>query len=437
MDVASCLESDVNMNGMLLSLLHAAHCRSTHHHIALAALPLIETAAGRCLASQLLRHHPRYLTGAKDPDTRFRDFQNHVIHVDDGYWGGAPRVAHQWFERLQLYLRQRRYSDAAHASGVLSHYFTDPIMPLHTAQSPVEQVLHRPIEWSITNCCRDLLRRWHNSSRETIFELSEKEGWLGEAILHAARVAHGHYDYLLKTYDLAAGEKHPPAGLVADLPDRMADLLGLAVTGWARVLERIAWQAQADGNPIPATSTSVGMILATIRVPDRCWLRRLEHGRERNAVEALVSEFRETGQLHQHCPSEQKVLSRVREIRHREQDYRARRELAAKLNREQQRTKAGTEAEPQSDPVLLPMPTSHQPIGSEGLWEASDEPRLRVIDTLEAAPSIGPKTAARFAAIGISTVGEFLAADMNQMVRSLATRWMTQKTLTAWRYQAL
>ncbi|CAN0424209.1 unnamed protein product, partial [Hapterophycus canaliculatus] len=116
-------------NRWLLTILRAAHCRSTHHHFAIDALPLVGTDAGQRLVSQLLRHHSRYLTGAKDPDSRFRDFQNHVVHVDDGYWGGAPRVAHQWYDRLQKYLRQDRWSDAAHAAGVLSHYFTDPIQP--------------------------------------------------------------------------------------------------------------------------------------------------------------------------------------------------------------------------------------------------------------------------------------------------------------------
>ncbi|MEM9589655.1 MAG: DUF4332 domain-containing protein, partial [Planctomycetota bacterium] len=137
------------MNGLnqrwLLAILKAAHCRSTHHHFAIDALRHIQTEPGRRLTGVLLRFHARYLAGAKDPDTRFRDFHNHVVHVNEGYWGGAPRVATQWHDRLRRYLRQNRFSDAAHAAGVLSHYFTDPIQPLHTAQSASEKVLHRPI----------------------------------------------------------------------------------------------------------------------------------------------------------------------------------------------------------------------------------------------------------------------------------------------------
>ncbi|MEM9646066.1 MAG: DUF4332 domain-containing protein, partial [Planctomycetota bacterium] len=113
----------------LLTILRAAHCRSTHHFFAVDALPLVQTGAGKRLVSWLMRHHDRYLTGAKDPDTRFRDFHNHVVHVADGYWGGAPRLAHQWYERLQKSVRERDFSEAAYAAGVMSHYFTHRSTP--------------------------------------------------------------------------------------------------------------------------------------------------------------------------------------------------------------------------------------------------------------------------------------------------------------------
>ena len=168
---------------LLLSILRAAHCRSTHHYFAIDALPLVQTEAGKRLTSQLLRHHDRYLTGAKDPDTRFRDFQNHVVHVTDGYWGGAPRVAHMWYDRLQRYLRNDRFGDAAHAAGVLSHYFTDPLQPLHTQQCEQEKVLHRPIEWSITKSYDQIYQHWKGDELRIVFQLSGEPGWLGRSNL--------------------------------------------------------------------------------------------------------------------------------------------------------------------------------------------------------------------------------------------------------------
>lgn len=117
---------------VLLSVLRAAHCRSTHHYFAIDSTRYVDTVAGRRLVSVLLKHHERFLEGAKAPDDRFRDFQNHCVHVRTGYWG-APRLALTWYERLRDYLVHGRYADAAYSAGVMSHYFTDPLQPLHTA----------------------------------------------------------------------------------------------------------------------------------------------------------------------------------------------------------------------------------------------------------------------------------------------------------------
>ena len=155
----------------LSSFLQRLHCSSTHHYFALDALPLVQTPGGKRLVRVLLRHHERYLRGATDPDTRFRDYQNHVIHVKDGYWGGAPRMAHKWYDRMQRYLRTNRFSDAAHAAGVLSHYFTDSFQPLHTEHSELERVLHRPIEYSIYHAYSDIYRLWRDSQMEVVFQL--------------------------------------------------------------------------------------------------------------------------------------------------------------------------------------------------------------------------------------------------------------------------
>jgi len=81
----------------LLSVLRAAHCRSTHHHFAIDSTRYVDTAAGKRLVNILLKHHERFFAGAEDPDGRFRDFQNHCVHVRTGYWGGAPRLALTWY----------------------------------------------------------------------------------------------------------------------------------------------------------------------------------------------------------------------------------------------------------------------------------------------------------------------------------------------------
>ena len=120
---------------LLITILQAAHCRSTHQFFVLDALPLLSTSRGQSLSRMLLHYHETYLTGSKDPDNVFRDFRNHVLHVSDGCWGGAGITAEKWYRKLLEKMEQQQWEDAVYAAGVLSHYFTDPLMPLHTAQS--------------------------------------------------------------------------------------------------------------------------------------------------------------------------------------------------------------------------------------------------------------------------------------------------------------
>ncbi|MCM2371990.1 DUF4332 domain-containing protein [Aporhodopirellula aestuarii] len=429
---------------LLLSILRAAHCRSTHHHFAIDAIPLVGTPAGERFVGHLLRHHHRYLAGAKDPDVRFRDFQNHVIHVDDGYWGGAPRVAHQWYDRLQRYMRTNRWSDAAHAAGVLSHYFTDPIQPLHTAQTPVEKVLHRPIEWSVTKSYPALFAQWQNDPSRIVFQLSDSPGWLGEAILSSARVAHQHYETLLNHYDLKAGRSNPPAGLDSVSRGCLAQLIGLCVTGWARVIERAALEAESSRNqPIPQQGTTLAIVLAGIRTPHQHWIRRIEHKIEQKKITALIDEFEATGTLSKNLPSELRVMEKVRHIYTKEREYnrlRAERQTGStiqilqegdadvkKINKPTiQATATPQRDETDSAPITIPFVSPQ-----------SENVRLRVEDPLVDAPSIGSKTAARFAKLGIHSVGDFLAADPVDLAAKLATRWITHDTLRAWRCQAI
>ncbi len=414
----------------LLAILRAAHCRSTHHFFALDALPLVQTGAGRRLTSWLLRHHDRYLTGAKDPDTRFRDFQNHVVHVGDGYWGGAPRVAHQWHDRMMRYLDQGRYGDAAHAAGVISHYFTDPIQPLHTAQTPREKILHRPIEWSICKSYDQIYRLWLADDSRVLFRLSEGRGWLGEAILHAAKFSHKRYGPMADRYRLDLGVDDPPAGFDDEGRRMIADLFGIAITGWARILERIAMENEIrSGRSLPTASLSIPAALAAIKVPARWWIRRISDKREQAAVTALVDEFTRTGKLVENLPAEVDIIERVLKVRHDELAWKERR--IARAESSQTSVSIETPAVTPS-PATLPFPG----LPRAGGETAADPPSLAADDPLVDAPSIGPKTAERFAAIGVHTVDDFLTVSAETMAAKLATRWITSDTIKVWQDQA-
>ena len=61
---------------------------------------------------------------------------------------------------------------------------------------------------------------------------------------------------------------------------------------------------------------------------------------------------------------------------------------------------------------------------------------LDLSDHVEAAPSIGPKTAERFEEIGISTVAEFLKHTAESMEAKLAYKRISEKIIRVWQHQA-
>jgi hypothetical protein len=60
---------------------------------------------------------------------------------------------------------------------------------------------------------------------------------------------------------------------------------------------------------------------------------------------------------------------------------------------------------------------------------------LEINDSIERAPSIGPRTAERFEAIGIRTIADFLRADANTLATRLKRRRIKSRTLRLWQTQ--
>jgi hypothetical protein len=458
----------------LMTILRAVHCRSTHHFFALDALRLVQTDAGLRLRGILLKHHEKYLMGSKDPDDRFRDFQNHVIHVQDGYFGGAPRLAIQWYDRMMGHLAAGRWEDAAYATGVLTHYFTDPLMPLHTAQSPRESLVHRPMEWSVCKSYDRILKLWTEDELRLVFHLGDGEGWLGEAILKGARFANRNYKKLVDSYNVDLGVENPIAGLDHDALQVFAELFGLAITGLARIFERAADQAEAHlGTKLPSYSLTMPAVLAALQVPEQIWLKRITDCTERAAIKAIVGEFRQTGQVKENIPAEVYIKQRVIEVREREAAWNQRRRELALARGAQAAAITATTPEPvavaiemeaakpstlESIAAASTAPSvdaaANAPVTSSQDEVSGDSPtisipftmavrdhkppiasRLQRHEELSKAPSIGPKTAASFAEINVLTVGDFLDAPAAAMSRRLGKSWITANVIQSWQAQ--
>ena len=111
---------------LLFNIVYAAHANGTHHKLALDALQAMKIETAGAWIRVFLKHAETYMVGAKDPDNTFKDFKNHVLHVGDTYWGGAPEQVVAWYDKTVTALKEQRWADAVYAAGVTSHYYTDP-----------------------------------------------------------------------------------------------------------------------------------------------------------------------------------------------------------------------------------------------------------------------------------------------------------------------
>lgn len=394
----------------ILTILRAAHCRSTHHYFAIDALSKVSTQQGSKLAKLLLKYHDDYLLGAKAPDTTFRDFQNHVLHVSQDNWGGAPRKCEEWLGKLVKSLDRREWAKAAYACGVLSHYFTDPLMPLHTGQSEKETVVHRPMEWSICKSYDAIYTAAKGSASEQL-EIAKSEQWISDTVISGASIAHRYYDRLIDIYDLERGCKKPPEGLNAESREMLGHLFHLAIHGWGKVLDRIAYETETE---IPAVSLHLSTVLAAIDLPMAWVVQKISNVNEQIAVKKILKEYKATGTLRKNLPVESQVVSK-------------------QLARHQKTLKRRAKRESGTGPIRAALQrvklTRSQDV-------ASQNDRLNLGSDIVDAPSIGPKTAKRFYAIGVCTVAEFLAVAPESLAKELNTRWIKDATIQDWQHQA-
>ena len=381
---------------LILKILRAAHCRGTHHYLAFDALTQLDCPNAALWRRLFLYHHSEYLTGSKAPDKSFRDFENHVLHVTRGNWGGAPAEARAWYERTVRFLRQGHWSEAVYGAGVLSHYLTDPLMPFHTDQSEAESNIHRAVEWSIAKSYDSMQQRIDQSLEKTNIKRDESPDWLEDLVAKGARLSNKSYSTLIDRYDFEAGAQDPPTGLDKVCRTKISQLLGYSAALHAHVLGR----AIEDAGIIPTrVHLTAKTVFASLSIPFEWVVRRIGDAMERKRIIAMYREFAATGRVDRRLTEDVRVI----------------RDLVAGENGEK----------PLPKQLQRKMLTSH--VHDSGL--DLDAP-------LQAAPSIGPKTARRLARVGCSTVGEFLEADPEVIAKKARARYINVDAVKDWQDQA-
>lgn len=432
---------------LIYRIVYAAHANGTHHKLALDALMQLQHPQAEVWRNLMLKHVGLYLEGSKDPDNKFKDFKNHVLHVKDGYWGGAPEKVQNWYQHLVAALQAENWSEAAYAAGVLSHYYTDPIHPFHTGQTAAENNIHRAAEWSINRSYGTLKAISERAFSSLEVSVPDGPDWLRVMTCNGADFSHRYYEKLIAHYDIHRGVVDPPAGLDEISRKFVAELLAYASSGFARILDRAFTES---GKEPPVVSLTLDTILAALQIPAKMLQKRLTNAADRDVVQRMYDELKATGTVETNLPEDDRVV----------RDLHAK-EVLEPLAAAQAALRAAR-LEPQPEPqvrqrhsggVAPPAPALGSEIPAAPTAVVSQlavdsavpdteakgrAPRvyLAVADDLEAAPSIGRKTADRFAGIGIRTVGDFLDGDPADLASRLGQPSISVQHLVDWQAQS-
>lgn len=451
---------------LLYTVVFASRCRSNHHRIAVDALRHLRSPRAEAWRNALLHFHDDYLKGAKAPDDEFKDFKNHVLHVREKEWGGAIEASEEWYRRTVRALAAKDWKQAAWSAGVLSHYFCDPIQPFHTHQTEEENVIHRAVEWSFSKSY-DVFQRIieQDLGGYPEVEVPAGEKWLADMVRAGARASNAHYELVIDHYNFDAGVKDPPAGLDQELKDTIAKLVGHAVIGLARVLDRAI--AEAAVKP-PKLDTNLQALFLTLEIPIQAVLKRIDDAAARREVQAQYDEFQRTGKVRATLGEDDKVVRELHAVEVLKTpisslDAKWPREIGAKAGegaparglpkrssnamRAPQKVidlgaptpRPAPAPQPKPAPVAERMPPRELPHGAPLAKKEKALPRFALNEDAPVvqAPSIGPKTAKRLEALGVKTVADLLSMNAEEGGEKIDARHISAQVIRDWQAQAL
>lgn len=289
---------------LLFDILYAAHANGTHHKLAMDALNHLPAENSERRRNIFLKHYEPYLRGSKDPDKKFKDFRNHVLHPSQDYWGGAEKAARKWYDELVESIRSQKWKEAAYNAGVLSHYYSDPIMPFHTGSSQAENNIHRAAEWSIS-CSYDRLRSMVELRGLPAVRMPSGKNWLEQMVRDGADKSHAYYQTLIDHYNFKQGRRNPPRGLDVICRDVASEMIGYAIAGFAKILNRAFEEAAHEP---PYVLLVVETVFATLEMPVQWVTKRMENAEQAELVRQMFREFQKTGKVERNLPEDVRVV---------------------------------------------------------------------------------------------------------------------------------
>ena len=421
---------------MLFEIVYATKANGTHHKLAMDALHHLENDNALSWQRLFLKHIDLYLEGSKAPDKEFKDFKNHVLHVGDQFWGGAPAKASAWYDKFVRALIDKQFEEAVYCAGVLSHYYTDPIQPFHTAQCEAENNMHRAVEWSISKSYKMLRQRGLKDYAGLAVETGDANDWIVDMVQRGATRSHQYYDALITNYNLDRGVVDPLEGLNENCHRFLSELVIYASLGFSRILDRAFLEAAVAP---PQVNLTIDTFVASLSIPMRWVIRKLDDANSIRAVQAAYDELQATGRVENQLNEDDREVRALhkKEVIER-RSFKMEPTTRTKPAHQKPAVKSAKAPPPYSAPHLDQFKKSDIETNDTAPKSKERAPRfyLELDDEIEKAPSIGKKTAARLQRDGINTVAELLRADALDLSTQLNTNWISQQVIKDWQDQA-
>jgi hypothetical protein len=158
---------------------------------------------------------PEVLAGCTTPDQVFQDWDNHLYYPETGEHN-APTAAARWFNFTRDNFTSGNWEAGFFAVGVMTHYFSDPCIPVHTDEYWPG---HAGYESDINAHLADLVL--DTPSEEIISNVSQ-------FVIDCATYSHQYYDTVYAAY---ADEESEALETDAEIKTLTEDCLSMAING--------------------------------------------------------------------------------------------------------------------------------------------------------------------------------------------------------------
>ncbi|MGQ4911676.1 MAG: zinc dependent phospholipase C family protein [Candidatus Thorarchaeota archaeon] len=157
---------------------------ATHRFIVTEAMDHISNSSW---AQAFQYYTPELLEGSTTPDQVWQDWPNHLYYPENGN-NTAPQASARWYEFARNNFTSGNWEEGFFAAGVLSHYSSDPCIPVHTGPYwPGHEAYEHDINDQLTALSLG------TPSEGTVANVSQM-------VVDAATYSHTYYDYIVSAY---------------------------------------------------------------------------------------------------------------------------------------------------------------------------------------------------------------------------------------------